>query len=103
LPFRAPHHVNNAHAGYELDELSLIPSFAKQEFKVGGNPSHSRSHGVRARGVEARCEFDVWSFLGLRYLPPAERNCYSFHAEAGGVKQGGRRGSRDSGDADEAM
>jgi len=70
------------HLGYQLDELKLAPLASGKTPRATGASTRS-SHNDAATTVPARSEFDVFSFLGLRFIPPAQRACFGHHAGAG--------------------
>jgi hypothetical protein len=88
--------------GYELDDQSLVPLLAKRDIsmsKPGGKGSWAGGKTERRFvGVAAQSEFDVFSFLGLRFIPPRQRNCFSiWGGGAGGGEAYGKGVGRGSG------
>lgn len=82
--------------GYELDDHSLVPTLAKKD--AANDKVDKQGHWQGGRlggrekmlsGVECRSEFDVFSFLGLRFIPNTQRNCFAHFEGAGSVGAAG--------------
>lgn len=82
--------------GYTLDDKALVHKMAKQDIAHDSYAVTGEWRGAKKRdrwdtearpvtGVPCTSEVDVFSFLGLRYIPANERNCFATFREAGGV------------------
>jgi hypothetical protein len=71
--------------GLQLDELKLAPLAPGKAPKAAADAAVRGSHMDAAVSVPARTEFDVFSYLGLAFIPPGQRACYSHHPGAGTV------------------
>jgi DNA polymerase/3'-5' exonuclease PolX len=56
--------------GLDLNELGIYHRATRQALAVG-----AVRHHVEMKGVPLRSEFDIFSYLGLHYIPPEQRNC----------------------------
>jgi hypothetical protein len=86
--------------GFDLGDYAMIANVAKVDPTWDRDYRHVED--VRGNIVPCRSEFDVFSFLGLRYLPPTERDCFVPTHEvkdaAGAAGGGARAVSRRGGD-----
>jgi len=75
-----------ANLGYSLNDKTLAQVGFKQASKSGGEP-RSTLDNERLIGLVAESEFDLFSFLGLRFIPPTERNVLAIYSEDGEAMQ----------------
>jgi hypothetical protein len=80
--------------GYEMTDLTLVPTATVRDSAVdkkGGESGHwttqKEEHLHQVRGTELESEFDIWSFYGLRYISPEDRNVLAVVDESGDARQ----------------
>jgi hypothetical protein len=79
---------------FEFSESNMLPTVGARDSTMDSKSTVS-SHWVEpkdqwlqeARGAELECEFDIFSFFGLRYVPPHERNVLAVLDDDGEAKQ----------------
>lgn len=75
-----------ANLGYSLNDKTLAQNGFKRSSKSGDEP-RSTLDNERLIGLVAESEFDLFSFLGLRFIPPTERNVLAIYSEDGEAQQ----------------
>lgn len=81
--------------GYSLNDKTLARGDLKESSKCGGE-LRSTVENEKLEGLIAESEFDLFSFLGLRFIPPTERNVLAIYDAVGEAQQMANKASKPS-------
>ena len=97
----------SSNIGYELSETNVLRTAIARDMtldhKQGESGHWAQSKGKDLqdlRGVDIESEFDLFSFYGLRFIPPTERNVLTVVGDDGDALQMSNK-SGDAGDRDD--